>query len=67
MENYYGTILVEYCRIIGIKEFSIVTSPQAQEFYVKMGAVTCGEEESLLKKGRIIPKLIYTVDMERQY
>jgi N-acetylglutamate synthase-like GNAT family acetyltransferase len=62
----YGKLLwshlVKGCKIIGIEEFSIVTSPQAQEFYVKMGAITCGEVESLLKKGRIIPQLIYTVE-----
>lgn len=62
----YGKLLwnhlVKHCKIIGIKEFNIVTSPQAQEFYIKMGAVTCGEIESLLKKGRIIPELIYTVE-----
>ena len=61
----YGKVLwnhlVEYCEIMGFKEFSIVTSPQAKEFYVKMGAVPCGDVESLLKKGRIIPLLIYTV------
>lgn len=62
----YGKLLwnhlVNYCKTIGIKEFSIITSPQAQEFYVKMGAIICGEIESLLKKGRIIPQLIYRVD-----
>lgn len=62
----YGKLLwnhlVEICKSIGIKEFMIVTSPQAQEFYVKMGAITCGEVESLLKKERIIPQLIYTVE-----
>jgi len=61
----YGKLLwnhlVEYCKITGLKELSIVTSPQAKGFYVKMGAVPCGEVESLLKKGRIIPRLIYTV------
>lgn len=62
----YGKLLwnhlINNCKTIGIKEFNIVTSPQAKDFYVKMGAVTCGEVESLLKKGRIIPQLIYTVE-----
>lgn len=62
----YGKLLWNYlikdCKNLGIKEFSIVTSPQAKDFYVKMGAVQCGEVESLLKKGRIIPQLIYTVE-----
>lgn len=61
----YGKLLwnhlIEHCRNLGIRELDIVTSPQAKDFYVKMGAVHCGELESLLKKGRIIPKLIYKV------
>ena len=61
----YGKLLwnhlVEYCKSEGFKELCIVTSPQAKEFYLKMGAVSWGEVESLLKKGRIIPRLIYTV------
>lgn len=62
----YGKLLwnhlIKDCRSHGIKEFSLVTSPQAREFYIRMGAVLCGEVESLLKKGRIIPKLIYTIE-----
>lgn len=62
----YGKLLWSYlvsdCKNLGIKDFDIVTSPQAKEFYVKMGAIPCGEVESLLKKGRIIPQLIYTVE-----
>ncbi len=64
--NGYGKLLWNYlirdCKNIGIKEFSIITSPQAKEFYIKMGAIPCGEVESILKKGRIIPRLIYTVE-----
>jgi len=62
----YGKLLWNYlvndCKNLGIKDFDIVTSPQAKEFYVKMGAIPCGEVESLLKKGRIIPQLIYRVE-----
>lgn len=61
----YGKLLwnhlIKDCRSRGMKEFSLVTSPQAKEFYIRMGAILCGEVESLLKKGRIIPKLIYTI------
>lgn len=61
----YGKLLwnylIEDCKNLGIKEFDLVTSPQAKEFYIKMGAIPCGEVESLLEKGRIIPHLIYTV------
>lgn len=62
----YGKLLWNYlirdCKNLGIKEFSIITSPQAKEFYVKMGAIPCGEVESLLRKGRIIPQLVYSVE-----
>lgn len=54
--------LITTCKKLGIKEFSLVTSPQAKDFYVKLGAICCGEVESLLKKGRIIPQLIYIVE-----
>ena len=54
--------LINTCRDLSIKEFVIVTSPQAKEFYIKMGAIPFGEVESLLKKGRIIPRLIYAVN-----
>ena len=61
----YGKLLwnylVSFCKVIGSKEFSIVTSPQAKEFYTKMGAKPQREVESLLKKGRMIPRLIYVV------
>lgn len=61
----YGKLLwnylINYCKIMGIKELVVITSPQAQEFYVKMGAVVCGEVESLLKKGHIIPQLSYKI------
>ncbi|MHB8062230.1 MAG: GNAT family N-acetyltransferase [Ruminiclostridium sp.] len=62
----YGKLLwnnlVKHCKKLSIKEFNIVTSPQAKEFYVKMGAMPYGEVESLLKKGRIIPRLLYRVE-----
>lgn len=62
----YGKLLWNYlikdCRNLDIKAFNIVTSPQAKEFYIKMGAMQCGEVESLLRKGRIIPQLIYLVE-----
>ena len=62
----YGKILwndmVENCKNLGIKEIEIVTSPEAKAFYIKMGAVQTGEIESLVKKGRKIPQLIYTFE-----
>jgi GNAT superfamily N-acetyltransferase len=62
----YGKLLwkhvVDYCKSVPIHEFSIVTSPQAKEFYSKMGAVCTGEVESLLRKGRKIPSLTCRVE-----
>ena len=53
--------LANYCKENNIKEFSLVTSPQAKAFYEKMGAVQIDEVESILKKGRKIPKLKCTL------
>jgi len=44
--------MVANCRKLGVDEFVIITSPQAKEFYTKMGAIQTGEIESLLKKER---------------
>lgn len=59
----YGKLLWDYlikeCKFTGIKEICFVTSTQARDFYIKMGAIPCEEIESLLKKGRMIPKLIF--------
>jgi len=53
--------LVNYCKNHNIKDFTLVTSPQAKAFYEKMGAVQIDEVESTLKKGRKIPKLKCTL------
>lgn len=62
----YGKLLwnhmVGYCREKGIKEIEFVTSPQAEAFYTKLGAVVIEQVESLVTKGRIIPKLIYIIN-----
>lgn len=61
----YGRLLwnhaIDTCKKLSIKEFEIVTSPQAKEFYIKMGAKLQGEVESLVIKGRVIPMLVYEV------
>lgn len=49
--------LANYCKEHNINELTLVTSPQAREFYEKMGAIHIGEVESILKKGRKIPIL----------
>lgn len=62
----YGKLLwdhlVDNCKNLGIKELVLVTSPQAKEFYTKMGAIPSGEVSSLVIKERKIPRLIYTID-----
>lgn len=55
-------LMVESCRYFGIKAVEIVTSPQAKEFYMKLGAVQTGEIESLVREGRKIPRLIYILE-----
>lgn len=61
----YGKLLwrrlIQDCRQRGIKAFEIVTSPQAADFYLKMGARLCGEVESTVRRGRMIPQLLHTV------
>lgn len=62
----YGKILwnhmVEQCKLLGVKEFILVTSPQAKAFYEKMGAVFMEEVNSLVIKDRRIPKLKYFLE-----
>lgn len=62
----YGKLLWNHlvditCKDLRIHEFVIVTSPQAKDFYIKLGAKFLGEVESILKKGRMIPQLFYKV------
>ncbi|WP_346917557.1 GNAT family N-acetyltransferase [Clostridium sp.] len=62
----YGKLLwnhaIENANSLNIKEFEIVTSPEAIDFYIKMGAVKIGEVESLVRVERKIPRLIYMVE-----
>jgi len=62
----YGKLLwkhmVKNCEKLGVKEFEIVTSPKAKEFYIKMGAKVNGEVISLVIKENKIPRLIYTIE-----
>lgn len=62
----YGKLLwahmVNTCKMEGIDELVLVTSPQAKDFYIKMGATQTGEVESLVVKGRRIPSLSFTVN-----
>jgi GNAT superfamily N-acetyltransferase len=51
--------LIGECGKIGVESFEFVTSPEAEQFYLKMGAKTIGHVESLVRKGRIIPRLRY--------
>ncbi|OGO77085.1 MAG: GNAT family N-acetyltransferase [Clostridiales bacterium GWB2_37_7] len=62
----YGKLLwnhiIKICKENGVNKIELVTSPQAVEFYTKMGAMQTGEVESLVIQGRIIPKLVYIID-----
>lgn len=62
----YGKLLWSHvigtAKSLDIKEFEIVTSPEAIGFYTKLGAIKIGEVESLVKVGRKIPRLIYRAD-----
>lgn len=52
--------LISQCRKEGITEFDFVTSPQAVNFYEKMGAAQVGEVRSSVD-GRPIPKLLFII------
>ena len=54
--------MIDFCKFNEIKEIDFVTSPQAKMFYQKLGAKQVGEVESVLREGRIIPKLIYKIE-----
>lgn len=53
--------LVSNCINAEAKTIEIITSPQAKDFYIKMGALQVGHVVSLVQKERQIPKLIYTI------
>ena len=53
--------LVTKCKEQDILKFQLVTSPQSTRFYEKMGAIVITQVESLLEKGRMIPKLEYVI------
>jgi len=61
----YGKMLwnhaLEECKKLGIKEFTIITSPDARAFYLRLGATIYTEVDSLISKGNKTPKLIYNV------
>lgn len=61
----YGKVMWDYmikaCELLGINKISWVTSPEAANFYIKMGATIAQEVESIIRRGRIIPKLTYTL------
>lgn len=60
----YGKILFDHLRSIlkaaGCSRLTIVSDPHAEGFYLKMGAVRMGEQESK-PKGRMLPLLIYEI------
>lgn len=53
--------LIVHCKDNSIDRITFVTSPQAVGFYTKQGAVQVGEVESLVRKGRMVPRFIYDI------
>ncbi|GAU79145.1 GNAT family N-acetyltransferase [Fusibacter sp. 3D3] len=54
--------MLRQCALLEIEVVTLVTSPEAKAFYEKMGAVHSGDTASLIKAGRMIPKLYYKLD-----
>lgn len=59
----YGKMLwnhaLEECKKLGVKEFTIITSPDARGFYLGLGATIYKQVDSLISSGNKTPKLIY--------
>lgn len=65
MGRGYGRALwnhmINMCKEKGLEKVELVTSPEAAGFYIKMGARSAGQVESIVIKGRRVPKLIYDI------
>jgi hypothetical protein len=46
-------------RAFGSTNLLIVSDPNAEGFYAKMGAVVFGQQESTSRKGRFLPLMCY--------
>lgn len=61
----YGKMLwdhaLEEFKKLGIREFTIITSPDAREFYLRLGATVYSQVDSLISKGNKTPKLIFSL------
>ena len=61
----YGKMLwdhaLEEFKKLGIREFTIITSPDAREFYLRLGATVHSQVDSLISKGNKTPKLIFSL------
>jgi GNAT superfamily N-acetyltransferase len=53
--------IIEAAEEAGIREFTIDADPNAEGFYIKMGAVRIGEAESSVLAGRKLPLLKVTL------
>ena len=56
--------ILSTCRELGIRKIEFVTSPEAEAFYIRMGARRIAVVESTLKSGRLIPRLEYDIPKE---
>ena len=52
---------VQFAVSINQNRFSLLSDPNATEFYKKMGCVQIGSRESPMQKGRFTPILIYNI------
>lgn len=61
----YGKVLwnhaLEECVRNGVTEFTIITSPEARGFYLRLGAYIFKEVDSLISEGNKTPILIYNL------
>ncbi|WP_320054454.1 GNAT family N-acetyltransferase [uncultured Acetobacteroides sp.] len=51
--------LMEQCKELGIQQLELVTSPEAKDFYARMGATQVSTVESTIEEGRMIPRMVY--------
>lgn len=52
---------VEVARSLGLAAFEFQSDPHAEGFYVAMGAQRCGESESTVTPGRMLPLMCFSL------
>lgn len=68
MRRGLGRMLMEHmkgqARLLGIRAVTILGDPNAEEFYLAMGATPAGYRESSSIKGRFLPVFVLSLDQE---